>query len=151
MLYRAVPSSMPPTTTPRQSRSATRLSPTGAHAAPGCGAKLPAILILPMAKPRASGSICFSPRRSGRADAGVHLIWHIPCHSSNDWQISEHASYNTRAMRIAATSSSASKSPKRGNSSPSGGHASGREGGLERYWGPSGSPLPLLLRKLVAR
>ena len=41
--------------------SVTRLSPIGRYAAPRCGVNTPAILTLPTAIPRASGSICFLP------------------------------------------------------------------------------------------
>src|SRR6516225_9376131 len=56
---------MPPTTTPRPSPSATRLSPVGRRAAPGCGVNAPAILTSLTAIPRASGSISFLPPTRG--------------------------------------------------------------------------------------
>src|SRR6516164_6203218 len=52
---------MPPTTTPRPAASATRLSPVGRRAAPGCGVNAPAISTSLTAIPRASGSISFLP------------------------------------------------------------------------------------------
>src|SRR5215469_18377419 len=53
---------MPPTTTPRRSRTATGLSPIGRHAVPECGANMRDISTSLTARLRASGSICFSPR-----------------------------------------------------------------------------------------